>query len=658
MKRVLLILSLVIVLLIVTGIYFVRTSSGFRSIYFVPENSGLIIESKDPFAAWDKIIHSKAWEHYSKNEFFKEIDAEISSYDSLVNSSKILLKLIGKKSVMMAQIPTGKNEYDFVYIIDIGKLAGIKKPEKTIRTILGKNYELTTREYKNWKIIELLDKESSDFYFLSFAKGKLLFSFDPKMLEASLSASESMIIGRDIKFLDVKSEVSHKGLFSIYILHNNFSKFVASLSAEAKENYEMYAKGIAYSGLYFDMDADGLLRFESYSSFSEEITPNYLSVLQDGASNIESANIIPQRIASLAKINFDKGFDYFQNSMKMMGEENYLEYMSNLAQIQKRLKIDLEKNLFSWMDKEIVMLQTQPSNLGRSNEFAVILHAKDSANAVENLDFMWKQIKKSTPIKIKTVDYKGFRIDYIAFPGILKMLFGKAIRKIEKPYFSIINNNVVISNHPQTIKNIVDDYTNNETLANTENFEKFNAQFTRNTAALFYFEPPVLYHNLRDFVTTDTWLSLQKNKKYITCFSQAELQVKESDGMLNMVFLARYKPELEEWIKQFYNTSEITSLFSYVAPVPAIEAKAELEEKDTIPQIIISDFDAKKHEEHYENGQLKYQVELNDGIKHGNFKAFYENGELKIRGSFSDDEPTGKWKYYDEQGNLIKTDKY
>ncbi|MBI9068420.1 MAG: hypothetical protein JEZ09_14085 [Salinivirgaceae bacterium] len=151
-----------------------------------------------------------------------------------------------------------------------------------------------------------------------------------------------------------------------------------------------------------------------------------------------------------------------------------------------------------------------------------------------------------------------------------------------------------------------------------------------------------------------TWNKLQKNREYITCFSQGGWQIKESNGLLQTRFKVKYQAQEEEWKAPVYNTNEITSLFSNGEPeVETIKPKV-----DTIPQIYISDFDAKKYEEFFEDGTLKLKVEVDDGLKDGNLKVYHSNGELYIKGEFKNDQPVGKWKYYDEEGDLIKVDRY
>jgi hypothetical protein len=162
---------------------------------------------------------------------------------------------------------------------------------------------------------------------------------------------------------------------------------------------------------------------------------------------------------------------------------------------------------------------------------------------------------------------------------------------------------------------------------------------------------------LKSFVKPEIWQKIQKNKEYITCFDQAGLQVNTSGQMLHFLFKTQYKTRIEEWKMPSYNLSEALSMFEYIEPEVQEEPVTAIE-KDTIPEISVSDFDAKKYEEFYDDGTLKLTVGLKNGLKNGDLKVYYPSGEIKITGRFKNDEPVGKWKYYTEEGDLKKTDEY
>jgi antitoxin component YwqK of YwqJK toxin-antitoxin module len=72
------------------------------------------------------------------------------------------------------------------------------------------------------------------------------------------------------------------------------------------------------------------------------------------------------------------------------------------------------------------------------------------------------------------------------------------------------------------------------------------------------------------------------------------------------------------------------------------------------PEIVINDLDDSKMTVLYDDGSLHYEVELKNGMKHGNFREYFPEGTLKVRGKFKDDKPEGSWKLYDEEDKIIE----
>jgi len=231
--------------------------------------------------------------------------------------------------------------------------------------------------------------------------------------------------------------------------------------------------------------------------------------------------------------------------------------------------------------------------------------------------------------------------------------------KLEKPYFAQLGDNVIISNHPQTLKNIIDDYLSKNTLSNSTAYSQFMDYFSNNTSTYLYCEPPVLYHNLKGILDPKTWQKAVKNKEYITCFSQGGIQLNRDGDMVHVLTRAKYQGMSKEWAVQHYNPQEMVSMFAMPTPTVSVDMEEELAQvKDSLPDIIISDLDASSLKEYYDDGTLKLEVELKDGLKHGTLKVYHPNGELKLRGKYDKDMPVGKWKYYDEKGDLTKVDRY
>lgn len=654
MKKV---LRILIILILLAGVvyvaitYFFKPTSDFQSIYLVPANAAFIIESDDPIDAWQTITQSNSWNKLRHVNFFSELNEDIQSLDSIVEDNRILTKIFGHARLMVSCHPYAPGKYDYLYILNAGRITRLHNPENLISSIMGDNYPLTSRNYKGTELYEMLDKKSGEMYYFSFLKDKAIFSTTYKLVEASIDEKDKMTLGRDLDFIDISKRVSGKGLFDIYINYRYFTPFLNHELGQTSAAIQDLPEQLHYSGFLFDMNDKGELSLEGYSGVNDSVPSFFSMALLAGNSGIKSLSVVPARVASLAKISFDNATDYYHKTISTLNSVEYNDYIKNLNKLEKKLKISVEKNFLSWMDDEIVLIQTQPSNLGRSNEFAAILKAKDAEDATANLRYVERQIERNTPIRIRQVNYQGYRISYISFPGLLKTLFGKMLDKIEKPYYTIIDDYVVFSNHPQTLKNIIDDYKNGNVLKNSEKFNDFAKLFSNRSSAFVYFDVPVLFSNLRYFVSQKTWASLKINKPFITCFPQAGIQLSNRDDLLHLSIKAIYSEETEDYKMPKFETEPFLSLFSESDTGEAQKAKLP---DWTNPEIIINDLDDKKEEGHYDDGKLQYTIGLKSGLKNGNYREYFENGEIKVKGHYKDDLQDGTWKLYDEQGNLLE----
>ncbi|MEQ9167460.1 MAG: hypothetical protein RLO12_14480 [Fulvivirga sp.] len=65
------------------------------------------------------------------------------------------------------------------------------------------------------------------------------------------------------------------------------------------------------------------------------------------------------------------------------------------------------------------------------------------------------------------------------------------------------------------------------------------------------------------------------------------------------------------------------------------------------------DLNDKKLTESFPNGQLKFEVPLKDGLKHGRYEEYDSLGNLIIKGRYKNDQKSGTWKFYDSEGKLV-----
>jgi hypothetical protein len=636
--------------IVITGyIFLIEPSTSYQSVYLVPENAAFIIETDRPFKAWENIVHSKAWNSLRTNDFLAQLDTNIRSLDSLISSKRVLFKLFGSRKILISA-HLYHNKYDFLYIADLKKISKFRDVNKYMQKIPGDDFKLTQTEHKGLQIYELYDKESGETYYFSLVKNQLIFSKNPLLLVFSIDQMEELIIGRDLNYIQVAKKISGEGLFNIYINYRYFVNYIENMLGKTNEFISSLSGSLYYSGISFDIDEDALIKLSGFTTVNDTVSSYFLAILNSGKGSKNILNVTPKRAASYICIGFDDMATFYENLESSLGEDIAREYQSAVKKIEKRLKIYIRGNFFNWIDDEIAMIQTQPSNLGKENEFAVVFKAKSRNMAEKNLDYINTQIRKNTPVKFKEVIYNGYTINYLHIPGFFKMILGKLLERLEKPYYTIIDRYVIFSNHPQTLKSIIDDYESGNTLANSVEFYNFSKNFSNKSSVFLYIQTPLFLSNLKEFVGPQTWLSLQKNKEYINAFPQIGFQVNNADNLLKLELAAQYYGKAEEFKPVKY---DIETMLPLAADTLVSAQKADSSELIIESEIVITDLDAGRHDEYFENGQLKLTVGLKNGLKHGNFKEYYENGTLKIRGRYKDNNKYSKWSYFNKQGELI-----
>ena len=658
MKRFLKSILLIVLMAAVIGFvyfFFISPEERFQSIYLVPADAAYILETDDPFGAWEEIINSKAWNFLKSNVLLAEINKNIESVDSIVTSKRFLLRLLGSRKILLSCHAYKTGSYAFLFVVDLKKASKLGGLKNSLNKLTGDEISFTQRSYREHEIFEMSDTKSGDIYYFSLIKNQLIFSSVHSLVEASIDQLDKLTLGRDLNYIEVSRRTSGKGLFSVCINHHYFSDYVTTQLGKPNDFVNQLASYLYYTSASFNIDESGNLQLSGYASVRDTAGSYIKALITSGQGPHEVVNLAPARTASLVNIGFSNVSKLYQNINISLDDQTRQSLESTINRTEKKLKISIEKNLLNWIDDEIVLLQTQPSNLGRQNEFALLFKAKSIRTARENLDILADQVKKNSPVRFKEIQYKGYAINYLHIPGIFKLMFGKLLSRLEKPYYAMVDKFVIFSNHPQTIKSIIDDFENGNTLAGKEQVNQFIGDFSAESVILLYLQTPVLFGNLKEFVSAQTWASLNDNKRYLECFPNVGIQVEHDKALLKFDLQAEFDPVYEEFIPVKYLFDPVSYYFEdTVIKFPLVHNETD----DAEPVIVINDLDLPVHEEFYDNGNIRLSVELRNGLKHGTYKEYYENGELKIRGRYRNDLMDGTWKYYGENGKLTETRAY
>lgn len=641
--------------------FYLEPSENLKAVYLIPDDAIYFIETEEPVESWNRISNSNFWQHLRTHPYIASLSDNIDALDNFVQKNQKLLDLLGSRQVLVSAHMYRENDYDFLYIVDLKKAAKLAPLRTWFGNFSNQGQRVTYRNYKGQEIIEITDTQTRQVLYLAFVQNLLVASYTNSLVEKSLAQMAEPVIGRDLHFIEADQQTSRSNLFRLYFNYKQLDEYLSIYMDEENEFVKDLSRQLMYSGLGSDLDEQELVSMKGYTTINPEELSHLRALLKAGKGKLKAWEIAPQRTAFYMSVGFSDFSSFVQEVEKVYAKDEaaYEEYLQNMDKIERFLNISIEDNFMSWVDDEMAIVQTQPAGLAQENEFALVLKAKDIDKAGENLAFISKQIRKNTPVRFKSLDYRGYQIRFLSVKGFFKIVLGKFFSKLEKPYYTTINDFVVFSNHPQTLKSIIDDYQEGRTLAGSQNFQQFFNNFTNRNNFLFYLQTPVMFSNLRNMLDGQTWQNFEGNKDYIVCFSDIGFQMTEDGNGFETRLFAQFRPVAQiKQEEQIALAAIRNSLRSNLLDTLVAATAVQEEEVMTVEEISVNDLDARKQQDFYENGELQRTISIKNGLKHGLFREYYENGELKVKGRFREGEMDGTWRFYDEEGKLLKKVRY
>ncbi|MCB0373773.1 MAG: DUF3352 domain-containing protein, partial [Muricauda sp.] len=622
-----------------------------QSIYLIPKDAVFIIESEHPVESWQKISESKAWHHLQGNDYFFFFLENIQKVDTVFNNNHTLFEFFDGRSLFISIHMISPKDYGIFYVLDLKRLAKLQLLKTYLNTLLNDDYVLSKRNYHNHEILEVHDRDSKETMYLAFIKNQLVASYTHTLVEASIDQYQEPVLGRHLNFIEINQKVGHEDLFRLYLQYNYFDDYVKRYTDRPSDWVRRVSENFLFSGFYFDLDNNGTLTANGFTNISS-VNEYYLEALQkSGTSERTIPTIAPKRTALYISYGFDSFAEFYKNfeMVQQNDPKQFESYQDGISKIEKFLKINVKENFVSWIGDEIAVLQIQSHIAQGKNDMALVLKVNDAEDAKTNLDFVVEQIRKKTPVKFKAVDYRGYEINFLSIKGFFKILLGGRFNEFDKPYFTQIEDYVIFSDNPNTLKGMIDNVVDGETLATSEDFKQFEAKFETESTVFVYSNVPVLYDNMYALADAPTKQKMKKNKDFIICFPQAGFQLTPEDDLFESRLVLNYQDvgEVKKKI-QFESKSEATNATILPANTEAI-TDAVFDLKPIYP----NDLNAKSFSKLYANGAVKFEVDLKDGLKHGRYVEYYPNGEEKITGRFRNDKQVGTWRYYDQEGESL-----
>jgi hypothetical protein len=717
MKKILkIVLALILAFLLgIAYMLFVKKPAGRTPLAYVPNDAVYILETDNLTAAWKHVSNTNIWQYIIEDKAFgylKDTNEMLNTFLLDNKSAKLVLK---NRPLTMSAHLTGLKTYDFLYIIDLKKVSNFNfLLEKTLKQI--DSYNLKKLNNSSFALIPK-DKKANAIY-LKTIDNLLIVSLSQKLLEKPKKQEKTWL--NNANFNIVASQIDKDELLNFYFNYNKLPDYYR-VYFDDTTTAKLVAKQMNYAA--FDLNQeDDRITMNGFTNIKD--TPSYINALLDvKPGKLQAHRVISDKMALYVAISFKNYKMFYQSVLGQFGVENKAginSYREGIRKVENYFDIDINRDLFDWIGSEIALVNVQ-NKANKATDALAIIHSNDIDDAKKGLNKISEQIRKKSPFKFKKYTYHNYEINYLHNKGFFEVLFSKLFSKIQKPYFTYIEDFVIFSNSEATLKLFIDDYNKGHTLSHDAKFMNLKDELSNKSTVSVFVQTPKLYANLYRDANAMTKQLLKEKEPIILSFNRIGFQLISDNNVFetklvidhdkeaavikkmgDLLVLAddsvrkdyfeyvEFKTLLPDTLtnldyKKYYNNGQLALegklgnskpdglwrafypngntkyAIHYNDGKVTGEALFYYDNKTGTPKVTTNyntDFIAGSYQEFYKNGQEKVHLNYDNGVLYGEAKYYYPSGQLKIAGKYKKGKQKGKWLYYNEKGKITNKIRY
>ncbi|MGP8216242.1 MAG: DUF3352 domain-containing protein [Bacteroidia bacterium] len=532
------------------------------AIIAIPIDASFIFESRKTYPLWNGISQTNLiWKDMLGTESISELDRNIRYLDTLVGEDPKVHAIVESQPIFISAHKNGMEHFDYLFVCAIPNTREEEGLHSYMET-LSKKGSITQSQYDG--IIEYCLKQpgKNDFYY-AVHKGIFIGSLKSELVQESLRQMESGISLMDnTQFTKVFNASSGQPIAQLFINYGTLNN--AAVIFMAKDFYP-YVSSIQDFAQWTGFDI---------SLAPEEVIMNgFTSVDSSGAQFLSLFNhqspqetrvptIIPANTSFMSCFEISDPRTFIKDYRKYMGlHRRAVRHNEWVSQIEKDYGINVEKNFYSWLDNEIALVITEPSDTTLQNDTYAIIGTNNTGEALRELGVMSDTVKGEEAKHFETYKYMDHDIHYISLDNMLPNLLGGTFDAIKKTYYTDIKNYIVFANNAQALELFINKYEGGNTLAKDEYYQSFTREHIENESAIYVYNnvalSPMLYEQYLDKPYAD---AVKKHSDITKKFQATGIQFNYMQGMYYTNFYFKRNPQYKKQAGALWQIALDTSI--------------------------------------------------------------------------------------------------
>ncbi|WP_256012472.1 hypothetical protein [Desertivirga xinjiangensis] len=416
--------------------------------------------------------------NFNNDESFYDIFSDYELFDAIIGKSRAeeieqlqqyllrepqLAEATQEKKIFVSFHPAKNDSVHFLYSINLND----DLKTSNIEELLSEIHDLSVKKAERPGLYQLSLPSLKKTFYLFIENGAATGSFSKELLETSIDNNTPKLDENFINEIKSQSSQNLNSPVNLFVNHEKVSAFLNHFikgKANGNRNLISNLKGISSLNMNFKSDA---LMFNGISK-PDTTAPSYLNIfLHQHPVKNDIKNIIPDNAANFIAFGLSD-YSGFQKRLQVLFDKRKESAIlqNHLRLIKEKSGIDLETDMRPLLANEFSVIETS-----YREKFAII-----KLKNGRKLNFAMQLIASPAGESVSKFNYSH----------ILYAFLGDPLKPFVRPYFSVIDNYLIVANTPGVISNYLKNYEQEKFLAKKSEFVKFS-QLVANQSNILYF---------------------------------------------------------------------------------------------------------------------------------------------------------------------------
>ncbi len=369
--------------------------------------------------------------------------------DLLLNNPDLYNSTQGLK-VFLSFHPDQSGHFNFLWSMPLKGNLQVSEISELIKKQSGNR----SRILESSPVIEVKNQILARPFYLSVDGGIVKGSFQQSLLLKSLDKNSKKIDREFVREINNSLNTDDDALSSLFINHNEPGFLKTIFKQKPTGNFGLFSAFSAYSSLNLNYKSDALM-FNGISRITEK-HDGYLNLfLKQTPVKNTMKRIIPYNLSNAICYGLSD-YDLFNQGLKRLFEirKESKALASQIGLIVTETGINPDRDIKKLWGNEFSNIQ-----LSTYENLAVIKISNG-----RQLQFYLEPLSSFYSESVRKMNYESLFYYY----------FGDPLKRYSKPFFTITDNMVIISNSPATVQRFLNDYNSNRLLFHNESFLQFD----------------------------------------------------------------------------------------------------------------------------------------------------------------------------------------